>query len=749
MSSALEGFLKPFPEKIPDIIELLTFYSEFLRFEENSINKSFDEIYKKISKFHSSLGMMSFTNDEREHKLMTLIYLLASEKFHSWKVPGFLVFCSLTLKYHHLSYAGCLILHKLMNLPTPATILRYERLIAKSMKEESKRMEKSQLGVMFFDNHQVIQLTNSISSLRSPKEFSIMLLGGGASVPKKHLPAFTFQHLVHPRNLNIESIFVNYGLSSYFTNSLKNYHCHLCGFTDQIVTYLNNEEFQTFFRSVQSQSDSKTPLQLFQLITTKYPEFPVDSTMAPIFHNRHAIASNDFTGVLFPLSISFGQPTRSSAIDLINKNICQFSTLNDVSGTSPMKAIFKQNSSLYSWNEKPDIFKILIRNQITSALSIQEYLEQFCRGSVVLSSSERKWILEHPSIFLSRVKKIEILPSSKVNFKGIIAGVDELIYNWLVGEEASSVFPWLGEFHLIYNLSKKCIELMNKIPLARFIFSIMKITPDCHGNIRPSKSSSEIQRTIDSFFLFGRLIHVIRSYYKDSVTLKRIFDSNSWKQLELFSEIALHLELLIMAFQEPCFELYLYELKTLLKLSFRLPTILWNYKRSIARHILNLSRLPLKWSKTIFKIACYVVDKKSIGIRSGYRLPADFGNEEVIFEVNSASNSQTKLENLVELEYSILTHFFLRSSAIKIFKGHSSPRHRRLYSSLSLSVCTLRFLDENPFIHLENTNIVPIINESHALRIQVSCLYALKNGLWEVIQRRYRTLFRKELKYSK
>ena len=103
VQTILRDLIAPFPNSFQEFAERLEFFASFLNFNDQSIDNDFSKIYQKFENLLSSIGLLSVTNDTSDHKLMTLVYILSSVKFHSNITPGILVFFAMSFKYHHLS----------------------------------------------------------------------------------------------------------------------------------------------------------------------------------------------------------------------------------------------------------------------------------------------------------------------------------------------------------------------------------------------------------------------------------------------------------------------------------------------------------------------------------------------------------------------------------------------------------------------------------------------------------------------
>lgn len=219
-----------------------------------------------------------------------------------------------------------------------------------------------------------------------------------------------------------------------------------------IFELLQDDLFISLFHSLGNESLKSS--EFYQRVVSDFPNYPSDSTLSPHLHTQHSRLPSDLCGVLFPLSPVLGQPTKQSSIRICETNLKRFSTIKDSSLILPMKCVFSKDEDLASWLKIPKVFKAIIDTFPNRVISLQQFLRSNYPHREKLFTHEWDKLLESGPTFLNSIVIKVKMKKTLVKFSGVIAGVDELIYRWLSTSGSNFIFPWLGEFHLIFNLAK-------------------------------------------------------------------------------------------------------------------------------------------------------------------------------------------------------------------------------------------------------------------------------------------------------
>ena len=739
----MSPYLKAIPTNLQEMLQTLETYVDLLAFDDLNLENPFNPVYSKIQNCMASFGIYDSPSTLKQHKVISLFYYLAIKKLHQLETPGILTFLSMSFQYHGLSNQGGDVAHMGINLPVPRTLGRYQVKISKSIADYLVSAKKSKMAVCFFDNHQIVKITKLTGTVESPKEFSVMLLGAGSIIPPNSGPLITKKHLVDARFLSLkgfDSILKDFNKKSIVDRKFQEFTFFKYNKTELLM---HDPVFRSFLSVLLDPPNRwSSSNELFKIVNKEFEEFEPDITSSGIFHSRHSRISTELNGVLFPLIPSNCTPTKSSCIDLCKQNHLIFASKCDLENTKPLKAVFAMNSSLQSWSKCKRIFKILIEKRIPNVIHFDQFLCQKHLGKSIPKKILREIFSSSQKVelFLKEISTVKIFFGMTVHFQGVISGVDQLIYAWLSKQECDFIFPWLGEFHLLYNFSKACFLFLKSSTIGIWLLNSLGISVDINGIIKPSIQSAPIQRNIDWLFILGSVIRLINSFYElDYVSAFR--DSNEWADILVISSITYYLELFIMAFEKREFDLYVLYLKKLLLLSFRFPDKLWRYKRSIIQHLFNFSRIGSDWAKYIFNLCAYNVDSKTCGIVKGLRRPADWGNEHLIYELNSFTNSSTQIDNLKDVANKVLTFSFLRSYMLRILQKPAMYAHRKQYINCALVASASRFLSLNP-VELLKSNYKCYFSSCENAQVQISCYsFALQQGIWERLHIHHKFFF--------
>ena len=94
----------------------------------------------------------------------------------------------------------------------------------------------------------------------------------------------------------------------------------------------------------------------------------------------------------------------------------------------------------------------------------------------------------------------------------------------------------------------------------------------------------------------------------------------------------------------------------------------------------------------MFQSSAYNINSKSIGLRKGNRHPCDWGNELMMFEMNSFTNSATKTTDIEQVSKLVFTYSFLRPWILKLLNKVPLSYKKHTYSSIAICVGISYFL---------------------------------------------------------
>ena len=372
-----------------------------------------------------------------------------------------------------------------------------------------------------------------------------MLIGAGASISEAFLNSKKTISLIEPIFLSknqITSPTLHKGGQKIKYQSIMNV---LNNFITVLLSFCRDPQFMSIFHSLH-ENDITSPLEHIKQIKSVFPDFMEEATISPSLHSRHSRFSKNFTGVLFPLEPVYGQPTKERAIEICQRNLKRFTTLESIDNTfGSLKCIFQIDLNLHSWSKYGRLLKLILEFTPIKVCSLSNFITKYHNDRDILYQFEIDDIISsrvNKNLFISRVSQQMVLKKDIVKVCGVVAGVDELIYRWLSSSGSSTIFPWLGEFHLVFNIAKSSFLLIDSIPLGQYILSIMKITIDIKGIVKPSMSSSTMERTIDWILIFGQVIKLINENFISSAMLKVIQSSQQWKDLWLLSSLSIKLQ---------------------------------------------------------------------------------------------------------------------------------------------------------------------------------------------------------------
>lgn len=655
-----QGLLDPFPTTLNGILQLHQFLS-ILQDPSTPAGFQLQSLARSLAIDQNLCFLGALEN--AHHSIQVLFLRMLSTRRLGVPVPKLISLLALVVRFHGLSKAGFDILHATLQFPIYRTCRRLEKGIARNMVGFLTTPKQNRIGVLCFDNHQVISRSNVVSGLSSVTRFKVILVGQGAIVPDHILHSDKL--ILHPPSrLSVKNCFT---LSHRFPSLDSHWKKSIRQFDLQLLSISAILDDKQTFRSLKGltladfeSSKMSSVLASFRSLAPSFPSSILtlkSDVMLPATSN----SASDLSNRLLPLRPVFEQPSKNSCLQMIQLNSPSF-----CKATTTIFSIGDENPEFNSWLGYNPGLRVLFRARCNSPISFSEFRSKFdvplkhphkCESSVFLdkhfgSATARKE-------FIQQIAKPKSTGPTVTRPSCVVVGVDQLIYKWLTKSPPTNFYPWLGEFHLLYNVARLFHTILSSSDFGNHLLSLLHIRLGEHHQVLPI-SGNYMERSINSMFCIACGIALFIEKYPKLIDDMNIFNRHLSHLLKFLADLGQSCRYLLFAVKSHDFLVYIEAYRRILYLIFHCDKHMWGYKHSMLLHFINLLRLGPTWGKFFISISTTTVKSCKICEPGDLTMPCDWGNEDFIRRLNHLCRSGSDVDSVEEISDISFTYGILR-----------------------------------------------------------------------------------------